>query len=441
MADISGYLETIANEPKGRLVKQAIYDALNAINQQAELRPTAKREVPVGEMISDTGYITGGEIGEIVLGEAGFSSDIQNASLVTGSGTDHYEASSASIYAASAGRLFAVTLSGWDNNGSPPTLTDSSSTSLTWTQMDTFKISLSAETAAGNAFIRTTYPGIDFTVKSQFITSEDQLPTENVTEGDIYINVQDAVAYAYISDEWVTIEAPRLNLLQNVDKRVTVWTTETTAGNGISVSVSDSDYLTLGVFAVYGNSVLSSDYRLCLRDENGFYGVKRITMSNRSYQGRVASIDSLPSEHQNGDMYYVIDEKRYYIWDETRWRSDQTVYNSLLDSMLYRESNYISGTTKKIFVCFSMLPVSNFEKFLVPINADRRCIDSVTINSADPCYMNAYYSGKPASLSFPVFNYYLDDEHYFFLGLGSLAILPIEIGEREEPDDDQASES
>lgn len=437
MADISGYLDIIAHEPKGRLVKQAIYDALNAINQQAELRPPAKREITIGEVLGDTGYLLDYEIGEITQGELGFSSDIQNAWLMTGTGIEYYEASSTSIYAANAGRLFAVTLSEWSNNGSPPTLTDSSSTALTWTQMDTFKISLSAETAAGNAYIRTTYPGIDFTIKSPFITSADQLPSEDITEGDIYINVQDSVAYAYISDEWVTIEAPRLNLLQNVDKRVTVWTAETTAGNGISVSASDSEYLTLGVFAVYGDSALSSDYRLCLRDQNGFYGVKRITMSNRTYQGRVASIANLPSEHQNGDMYYVVDEKRYYIWDDTRWRSDQTVYNSILDSVQYRESNYISGATKKIFVCLSMLPVSNFEKFLVPIDEDKRYVDSVTVTSADPCYMNAYYSGKPGYLQFPVFNYYLDDEHYFFLGLGSLAILPIEIGEREEPDDDQ----
>ena len=57
MADISGYLDTIAHEPKGRLVKQAIYDALNAINQQAELRPPAKREITIGEVLGDTGYL------------------------------------------------------------------------------------------------------------------------------------------------------------------------------------------------------------------------------------------------------------------------------------------------------------------------------------------------------------------------------------------------
>jgi hypothetical protein len=434
MADITEELSIIADEPKGRLVKQAIYDALVKINHEAEIRPPARREIPIGQALIDTGFVSDGwMVGHAELGELGFSGEIRNATESSGT----YTGAVTSIYTSGAGRAFVVTFSDWDDSGSPPTLTDSSSTSVSWTQVDTFKATVSAQTAQGDAIICSMYPGVSFDVKSTFLTSESQLSgITSPSEGDIYVNVIDDEAYAYMSSEWVTIEAPRIALLEHQDKRITVWTAAVNGGNGLAVSATDSDNFDIGVFVIYGDDIAEADYRLCLRDQSSFYGVKRISISNRTYKGVVADTENLPSsDNTDGDMYYVTSAARYYIWDEDDWYQDRTVYDSSLDSKVYRDDVYISRSTKKIFMCFSMVPTTTRECFFIPNAAYRSDIDSVSCVTTNECRMSASYQKSSLGM-FPVFNTVCDDQEYFFLRNGSLAVLPIEIGAREASNND-----
>ena len=69
MPDIDNELLIIANEPKGKLVKNAIYDALCKINYAADRRAPALNGVPIGEVVIDTGWIEGATIGRIGAGE------------------------------------------------------------------------------------------------------------------------------------------------------------------------------------------------------------------------------------------------------------------------------------------------------------------------------------------------------------------------------------
>lgn len=86
--DISEELSIIASEPKGSLVKQAIYDALQKINQEADRRPVAKLGIPIDEAIIDTGWVTNWVVGDIVPGIlVPFDGEIRN--FTTGETTDN----------------------------------------------------------------------------------------------------------------------------------------------------------------------------------------------------------------------------------------------------------------------------------------------------------------------------------------------------------------
>ena len=128
MADIDKELEIIEHEKSGAMVKQAIHDAIDKLNQTANKRPTAKTGIPIDEVIIDTGWITDARIGELIAGEVlSFDGEVAEATeesdVFTGS---------ASLMLQEGGRAFFVTV---DDGGTSisdiPTISDDAE--LTWT--------------------------------------------------------------------------------------------------------------------------------------------------------------------------------------------------------------------------------------------------------------------------------------------------------------------
>lgn len=442
MADISGYLETIAHEPKGRLVKQAIYDALLAINAQAEIRPPAKREVPVGDMISDAGCLVDYVIGDMELGEIGFSSDIQLGWLISATGVDYYEAESSSIYAGKPGRVFVVAVDDWNENSDPPVLEDGSF--LTWTQLACFKSEMSVFDGGTGSSIKTANPSLTFTMKG-IVHSHDELPVENIEAGDTYVFPLDdsvdpprPIYWWYESSGTLPLRhaASASDFKRVVSKRITVWSAKIESPVGIVLSVhngslSDGE-LTMGVFYVSDTqSVTVSElpYRVCLIDNDGFHGVKTYDEA-LNYKGEVNMQSALPRPGVVGDTYYYTRKDQYMVWNSVDvpqdYEYDPSMYMTYSDYVEEGQTTGVSEDTHKIFVVVSLDAFANFQSALTPWWGFEGT--KATCSTLDPCCMSAWM--QVPGQNYGSFNYIRGNELYRWVYNGSVAVIPLEIGER-----------
>lgn len=443
MANIDAYLDIIANEPKGRSVKSAIYDALKAINEQAEIRPPAKREVPVGEMIGDTGYLTYWEIGDMTPGELGFSSDIQNGWRMSGTGVDYSEAESTTIYAGAAGRIFAVAVNDWVEDAPDLTITDASSTGLTWELMTSFEANMTVYDGGEGSSIKEEYPDDNIVVKG-IVHSHSELPT-NAADGDVYICPLDDTVSPPSTIFWRrSVEGVLAGWFiehmsefkREVSKRVTVWSAVVPNATGISVSVhttsQDEGDVTLGVFYVADSkdvAVSELDYRVCLLDQNGFYGVKAYD-DTLTYKGEVNTQSALPRPGAVGDMYYYTHEDQYMVWNSVAvppdYEYDPSMYMTYSDYVEEGQTTGVSEDTYKIFVVVSLDAFANFQSALTPWRGFEGT--KATCSTGEPCCMSAWM--QTPGQNYGLFNYIRGNELYRWVYNGSVAIVPLEIGER-----------
>ena len=442
MPNIDAELNIIANEPKGALVKQAIHDALAKINDAANIRPPAKREVPIGQMINDTGYLAYWEIGSITPGEYGFQSDIRNSTVGSGEGN---LAVSNSLYAANSGIAFVVAVNDWDENDEP-TITDSSGTTLSWTQLTSVKAEMSMYDGGEGSQVKTDHPDLDFTIKG-IIHSHDELPTTGVTDGDVYINPLDTTLNPPRPVYWYSVSEGALaawgsgtaaGFKRTVEKRLTVWVAEIPSATAISVTVASYDSpVAIGAFCICDspNNVVSDlPYRVCLIDSDGYHGVKAYD-ETLTYKGTVASVADLQNvTGETGDTYYVTNAAssspgNYYNWDGSRWVADGTMYLSARDYIGQNETG-VSEDTYKIFVCVSLVPTELFESPINPTSADSG-ISKAVCPTGESCVLSAWIQSASSTTKYP-FNYMLGREYYRWVANGSVAILPLELGERSD---------
>ena len=252
MPDISEYLDIIANETKGRLVKKAIHDALNVINEAADKRPVAISGVPIDEVLVDTGWITDWQIGVLENGAIlKFDGDIDSSAM---SGGVNYK-SRAGILTTQPGRVFAVTV----GESAPQSLTNIEA-DVDWTLVRTITTDQWVETIRSDAYVlQATYPGA--TIKG-FIYNELELPDptdSSVRVNDVYVhNSVDALATAYICQEvnstktWVDANLMIQDLTVYQPQVMTVWTAVVESGTNIDVYFeTTSEYMALGIFAIY----------------------------------------------------------------------------------------------------------------------------------------------------------------------------------------------
>ena len=451
MADISEYLDIIANEPKGRLVKQAIYDALNAINQQAEIRPPAKREITIGEVLGDTGYLLDYEIGEITQGSIGYQYDIRNSTLSSG---EVNLATSSAIYASSTGLAFVVAVNDWDEND-VPTITDASTNTLSWTPLASTKATMKIGDGGDGSQIYEDLPtGITKFNFKGMITSRSDLPETGVN-GDTYVLKEGAHPagvsleyYVYntnyvslITGNWGAYDAAEFE--RTVEKRITVWVSEIGAAQaptGISVTVASYDSpVTIGAFYIGDTdtrTVSTLPYHVRLIDGDGFHGVKAFDES-KTYKGRVANTNSLPRPGDAGDVYYVISNDNFAIWNATEsdYDYDPAMYLSYSDYVNEGQASGVSEGTYKIYVVFSLEALSDFASPLVMPSSWSSQAEKASCLTGEACGMTAWLQ-MPTGGQVP-YSYIHGRELYRWAYNGSVAIIPIEIGEREEPDDDQ----
>lgn len=454
MPDITQELQTIASDPRGHEVKKAIYDALSKINAAADIRPPAKREVPIGEAICDTGFITQFQIGEVELGQAGFGADIQNGFWFMDDHTG-YAASSVSVYAGTSGRVFAVIVDDGDTEYDIPTITDESDVALTWSQVTSFTATMSMYDGQDGSQIAEENPDKTFTIKG--ILADDELLPVEASDGDVYIrpaytdilhpNPRTIYAYCSVSGQLATwTNSTRDKFKRTVSKRVTVWTAVVPSATPIKVvaevltpntnpPLTDDIPMTLGVFYASDSStevVSEMPYRVCLKDDNGFYGVKK-TSDTWTYQGTISVITDLPSTPVNQtDAYYYSGSDDYYVWDTTNseWIVDQTMYYTGADYISEGCETGLSSGTRKIFVVASLVPFSNFKSAIYPpTKSGKRELQKAVCPTGESCMMSAWFQ-KSDSTSQPKLTYANGREQYRWICDGSVAIVPIEIGER-----------
>ena len=449
MPDIDNELNTIANEPKGRLVKQAIYDALLKINAAADIRPPAKREVPIGDIVCDTGFVSQWVIGDVTVSEPEYLADIQNGAETSTPGV--YQTVSDSVYATSSGLAFLVTENDWDESGTAPVVTDSSSVSLTWTQVASFESKMKIRDG-GDGSIISEEDFVDAYHVKGIVRSYDELP-ESPQNGDVYICPSDPeyvaawdartygnhIFWTYLSN-YVTVippgswfRYPPFVFEREVSRRITVWAATVSQETGINVTVESSDgAATAGVFFIpdtESSTVSEMDYSIRLLDLGEFYGVKEYD-ENATYKGEVENEVALAELGigEEGDTYYVKNVDTFYKWytSEGIFDIDPVMYYTYSDYTEEGATAGLSDGTRKIFVVVSLVPFSNFG---APMSLMRGLhnADKIVGSSGSPCTMSAWIQ-KPTDTS-TVFTYSLGGrELYYWAYNGSVAVIPIEIG-------------
>lgn len=440
MPDIERELDIIANEPKGAMVKQAIWDALNKINATADIRPYAKIDVPVGDPYIDTGFINEGIIGDFVVGEAStMIGQIRTARYVD----PNYKAEITGLHTMSSGRAVLVCLGYWnDSSATIPTVSNSTGTALSWTRIGSYKVEFKIQNGEGNANIHSQYPAKDTSVKG-LIEDQSGLPSSGMSDGDIYICTSDDTAYMYDGDtsEWIHPSGTSLTLLSNlIERRLTVWTAEVESDSDMNVSVVDNNLgteMSLGLFFVNDTGTFNPsemDVRLCLVDNNSFKGEKTITKAAYTYKGVVATMEDLPADPEIGDRYYVTDTDRLYAYetidDDTDWYWDGTVYDASTDSVAEKHDTGFESNTKKIFVTLTADQVGGHQPILVPSEQTVQQTDLIVCSTTDACAMNAFL--PKARTVVPSALPYRNTYNYYWLYNGSIAVLPIEFVAREE---------
>lgn len=431
MPDITSELNIIANEPKGREVKEAIWRALNMINDAADRRPSAKIGVPVGEAYIDTGFINHWVAGDFQPGEIGSVLGTISAGVASG---ESYLASISDFVASGKGRLILVCLSGWNDQGSPPTVHNTGD-EVTWTQVGTYEVPMRIQNGQGNALIHFLYPDKTISVKGTVDTSSG-LPSSGMSDGDVYICKEDNRVYLYDSDtsDWIHPEAQSQVILNNeIDRRLTVWTASVESFSTIGVYVghaSIAEELSLGLFFAYDKGSFTPsemDVRPCLVNNGSFSGVKTISRSGYTYKGDVMALADLPENPDAGDRYYVTSLDKFYAYVDGEWSWDGTVYNVYTDSIDNKDTGYHPFTSSKpvFFIIVTIDPVGNFTPILCPAALTDQ--EYLTCHTAASCTMNAFVPKTYAS-----FLPYRTTEDYYWLYNGSIAVMPIEFVEGGE---------
>lgn len=452
MPDITQELQTIASDPRGHEVKKAIYDALSKINAAADIRPPAKREVPIGEVICDTGFLTLFQIGEVELGQAGFGADIQNGFWFADEQSG-YASSSMSVYAGGSGRAFAVVVDDGDTEYPTPTVTDYSDVSLTWSQATSFKAMMSIYDGGEGSQIAEENPDMTFVMKG-VLADDELLPVEGVEDGDVYVRPaytdilhptpRTIFAYNTSSGQYASWHnTTRDKFKRTVTKRITIFTAAIPSATPIKISSevittatpSATSPMSLGVFYVSDSNseaVSEMPYRVCLKDENGFYGVKQFS-DTWTYKGSIESVLDLPDTPDAAtDAYYYPDSDNFFVWDSanSEWVVDRTMYYTIEDYIDSGCETGLSVGTYKIFVALSLVPFGRFKASITPsTKRGKRDMQKAVCPTGEECDLSAYMQKASVEAEHQM-TYINGREVYRWIYDGSVAIIPIEIGER-----------
>lgn len=104
------------------------------------------------------------------------------------------------------------------------------------------------------------------------------------------------------------------------------------------------------------------------------------------------------------------------------------MYLSYADYVEEGQATGVSEGTYKIYVIVSLLPFDSFASALTLPSVLSRYAEKVACPTGEECVMTAWMQ-KPSNPPVP-FNYIYGREVYRWVGNGSVAIIPLEIGER-----------
>lgn len=436
MPDITTELGIIANEPKGRLVKQAIYDALLKINEAADLRPPALQGVPFGEVVIDTGWIEGSLVGRIGAGEirefdgriseGGVSSLLYSARL--------------QMAITDPGRVFLVAME-YSYSGTP--VVTNLSDEIEWTALDPYLLETFSYDVNKSEF-HSAHPDA---VLRGYVYSVSELPDpEDADVDDVYVD--NAHRKLFIckqtgsGKEWFDMYVPAdwLNNPSGSGPTIHIWTAVIQSDASIDVKVEvdgssvDPKHLSAGLFAIYDTGDFTAStlpYHISFIDP----GTKAIDGPlKQNFKGKVGTRADLPEQQASvGDIYYVEDtgfcyERYLDDDDEPSWRR-KYVYNSEDDSYtVTQDENGIHAQTSRIFLCAGYNP--NPMQAIPHLTCDqsRTSMTPVAYLMAGGSYLSAWHQ-EHGNVVYPIFDYCYGSEDYVNLYDGSVAVLVIEIGE------------
>ena len=438
MADISAELEVIENERRGALVKKAIHDALDKLNQTANQRPTAKNGVPIGEVVIDTGWIEGATIGRIGAGE------IREFDGVISEGGVNSSTYSARLQmnVTDPGRVFLVAMQ-YSYSGTPA-LTNIAD-DIEWTLVDQYLLETYSYDVTKSEF-HETYP--DATLKG-YVYSVSELPDpEDADEWDVYVDNAHRKLFICKSgssgNEWFDMYVPAnwLNKSSGSGPTMHIWSavipSDATVDVRIDVDGSSRDpiHLSAGLFAIYekdGLPATTLPFHISLIEP----GTKSFDNPlKQHFKGKVATRADLPEQQVSvGDIYYVADpgfcyERYLDDDDEPSWRR-MYVYNSENDSYaVTHDDDGIHAQTSRIFVCAGYHPNPlRAAPHLACISDNwQASMTPVAYPLAGGSYMSAWHQ-EHGNVAYPIFDYCNGSEDYVNLYDGSVAVLVIEMGE------------
>lgn len=435
MPDISQELEIIAHEPKGRLVKDAIHDALDKINQTANRRPTAKIGIPINEVIIDTGWISDYIIGRIGEGEIReFDGVVSEGALISG----YTYSARAQLNVSDPARVFLVVLY---NSTELPELTNIAD-DVEWSLVDTYGLTTRSFDVNKSEF-HALYPDA---VLRGYVYSQSELPALSTADiDDVYVD--NAQRRLYICAEsqsekvWTEMFIPSGWLDETLLGPVAaIWTA--TLSEDVSIDVKaevvstrvDPDFISAGLFAVYDHGDFSATtlpYHISLFG----YGTKAFDNElKQHFKGRVTAVSDLPEQQvYDGDIYYVSDEEscytRYTEDGESGWRKT-FLYDSYDDSVTETgDEDGIHPRTSRIFISagYNVNSIQAWPHLSVD-DLQETPLTPVAYPMAGGSHMSAWHQ-EHGSINYPVFKYCTGDENYINLYDGSVAMLVIEIGD------------
>ena len=428
MPDISEYLDIIANEPKGRLVKQAIHDALNVINAAADKRPVAMTGVPIDEVIIDTGWITDARIGELIAGEV-LSLDGEVAETTEES--DVFTGSAA-LLLQEGGRAFFVTV---DDGGTSisdiPTISDDAE--LTWTLVSDITVPVS-KFSTDSTPIALLYP--DANIRG-FVYGEENLPDPTgYSVNDVIVDNIDydgAGGYTYVCtndgsvNEWTKIEEAPM-VLCNDDKQLHlhIWTAEVPTLASLTVTAEleseMASFMSVGLFVAYGSN---TNYNVCDINHSG----RAYSISKNNFKGRVTGKSDLPETVTNGDLYYISSLDAVYKGIDGEWVRMSNVYESYIDSKVYSGDNDgLHPGTQRLFLFIGYDPSVRSPHFDYVPGSSSTATARFYKSTGNGTRLTAFHQCAPDGGNYPSFKPKEGNEKYFNLNDGSVAVVTIEIG-------------
>lgn len=437
MPDITSELGIIANEPKGRLVKQAIYDALLKINEAADMRPPALQGVPIGEVVIDTGWIEGSLVGRIGAGEIReFDGKISEGGISSGS---TYSAR-VQMNVTDPGRVFLVAMQYVDSE--EPEITNIAG-DVEWELVGRYSLKTYSYDVAKYEF-QSTYP--DATLKGYVYSSSELPDPDDADINDTYVDNVHRTLYVcteHVSGkEWDELFGPAdwLNDTRAGGPRIYIWSSTIQSDITVDVRIDvealsvDPEHLSAAMFAVYdkdGFNASSLPYHISLIDT----GTKAFDNPlKQHFKGKVETRADLPEQQVSvGDIYYVEDpgfcyERYLDDDDEPSWRR-KYVYSSENDSYaVTHDDDGIHARTSRIFLCASYNPNPTQAIPHLTCDQSRTSMTPVAYLMAGGSYLSAWHQ-EHGNVVYPIFDYCFGSEEYVNLYDGSVAVLVIEIGE------------